>query len=393
MANARRGQAELVAATISIAVFVLVVVFMILSVTSTGYVSTSALAERARFENERQLEKLAYIYDPYSDVCSITNAGTVETEIVRAWIYDEGSLKVDESFRLTLKPGDKLPLGNWSSVVYVVTSRGNVFPIQSRCQELRELSNIPQSGGSAGAPPVTSDEFVTNDKEFVAPNKKGGIICSIKRGGSTTNCFVLYKYNATAWLVNDRTGWMAVPDSSVSISNPDISRDGVNEFIVAINSGNIYYEIANLNQYDKIELNLTFVNITRIDSSTDVIYVYFEYVILLSQQSNSPHPFLLSISVILSNGSTSIEFPASYASYVGSKGGNTVMVVQGSVTIPRNAYQNLMYSLSDGNYNLTLRLYIDHPQGQAQARAVVVRLQALAISGAKIVWRESAYQG
>jgi len=85
MARSRRGQAELIAATIGIAVFVLVVAFMILSVTATGYVSTSALAERAQFENERQLEKLAYTYDPITGSCTITNAGAVEIEIVRVW--------------------------------------------------------------------------------------------------------------------------------------------------------------------------------------------------------------------------------------------------------------------------------------------------------------------
>jgi len=395
MVRARRGQAELIAATIAIAVFVLVVVFMILSVTATGYVSTSALAERARFENERQLEKLTYTYDPSNGICVLMNAGSVDIKIVRIWRPDG---TVDTSSNLVnrvISPGQSLPIADWGSVAYIVTARGNVFPVQSRCQELKELSQSGgASGGLSGVPPLSSSNFVTNDREFVAPNKKGGIICRIKGDNSLIDCFVLYNYS-NAWIVNNGAGWIVDPSSSVFISDSDISGDGVNEFIAAtIKEGK--YEEVDLSNYDKIEWNLTFVNITRIDSSTDVIYVYFEYVIQLNQQSESPHPLLLSISVILSNGSASIEFPASYASYVGSRGGNTVMVVQGSATIPRNAYQNLANSFTDGIYNLTLKLYIDHPQqgkGQGQVHAKVIRLQALAISGAKIVWRESVYQG
>jgi len=367
MAKARRGQAELIAATIAIAVFVLVVVFMILSITATGHVSTSALAERARFENERQLEKLAYVYDPNSEECIITNAGAVEMVIVRAWIYDGGNLKVNESFRHTLKPGDKLPIDNWSNVAYIVTARGNVFPVQSRCEELRAL----QSGGLAGMPPITSRNFVTGD-EFLRYGGKYGILCSV----SGRSCrYVLY-YNGSGWIANNGTEW--IDASGVNLVR-DLNNDGIYELVLA-DPG--YKEIELSRSF---EVSITFVNVTEITPDVDTVYVYYEFVLSISGSGN-PHQSPLTISVVLSNSTTALEFPSTFAWFATTQ--STTAVIQGSATIPIRAYQSLQQRISNGVYNLTLKVTY-YPDQNVKVNISIVRLQKLAIAGAKIVWQRS----
>jgi len=380
MARSRRGQAELIAATIAISVFVLVVVFMILSVTATGYVSTSALAERARFENERQLEKLAYIYDPNYRECIITNAGAVEIKIVRVWKPD-GTVYTPSDLK-PIKPGERLPITDWGNVVYIVTARGNVFPVQSRCQELMALSAVSQSGGtsggSAGTPPVTSNEFVTRS-DFLRLGGEYGILCSVS--GRFCRYVLYYDTTSKSWIKNDGTGWTSA--SNVNLVR-DLNGDGIYELVLADPN---YNEIVLGRNF---EANITFVDVVEITSDVDTIYVYYELVIVISGTGN-PHEAPFAISVVLSNETADLEFPSTFAWFATqprSRSQPVIVVIQGSATIPIKAYESLREGIKAGIYNLTLRLTY-YPDASVRVNINFARLQKLAIAGAKIVWQRS----
>jgi len=374
----RRGQAELVAATIAIAVFVIVIAYMFIAISSAGHVTTSALADRARFENEKQLEKLAYAYDPITGSCTIMNAGAVEIEIVRVWRPD-GTVDTSSSLvNRVISPGQSLPIADWSSVAYIVTARGNVFPVQSRCLELERLSTMPQSGGSAGAPPVTSSDFVTRS-DFLRLGGEYGILCSVS-GSSTyaSSCRVLY-FNGSGWIVNNGTQWIS-PPRSVNL-DPDLNNDSIYELVLADPSSG-YGEIR---FYGTINANITFVNVTEITPDVDTIYVYYEFVLSISGSGN-PHQSPLAVSVVLSNRTTALEFPSTFAWFASTR--SSVAVIQGSTVIPIRAYESLQQSIANGVYNLTLKLTY-YPDPNVKVTINFVRLQKFAISGAKIVWQKS----
>jgi len=380
MARSRRGQAELIAATIGIAVFVLVVAFMILSVTATGYISTSALAERARFENERQLEKLAYTYDSITGSCTITNAGAVEIKIVRVWRPD-GTVDTSSSLvNSVINPGGQLSIANWGSIAYIVTARGNVFPVQSRCQELRALSTVPQSKESAGAPPITSNEFVTKS-DFFRYGGKYGILCSYSVSGNTAArpCRVLY-YNGSGWIMNNGAEWISV--SRVNVNDPDLNDDRIYELVLAYPSPD-YSEIWFSGD---LYVNITFVNVTEITPDVDTVYVYYELVLDLSASGN-PHQSPFVVSVVLSNRTAALEFPSTFAFFATTRSG--VAVIQGSATIPIKAYESLQQSIANDTYSITLKLTYN-PPNNVQVKINRVRLQKLAIAGARIVWQWSS---
>jgi len=395
MARSRRGQAELIAATIAISVFVLAVAFMILSVTATGYVSTSALAERARFENERQLEKLAYIYDPNFDTCSITNAGAVEIKIVRVWKPD-GTVDASSSIvNEVINPGKQLSICNWNDVAYIVTARGNVFPIQSRCQELKELSSIPQSGGanggSGGAPPYTSSNFITSEVYYIGSDstKQFGILCNISvlsESGRIINydrCFMLYNKSGT-WYINNGADWRTISNDRLSYiykGTSDLDNNGINEYIIVYDVGNQRYSEYELKKQYNYRINITFLDAIEITESTDVIEVYYKFVIVLSSSIINFGDVISTISIALCSPNSCIVFPSQYTTYT-SDPGRYIIALQGSVTIPRQAYQGLLQRISSGRYNLSLLMYIDNAFLGSAFR--YVRLEMLAVSGANI---------
>jgi len=409
MARARRGQAELIAATIAISVFVLVVVFMILSITATGYVSTSALAERARFENERQLEKLAYTYDPATWSCTITNAGAVEIRIVRAWNYTGADFTIDGSFSYTLKPGESitLPYSDWNSIAYVVTARGNVFPVQGRCWELGTRW--------AGVPPYISRSFLTSDVYYINPNKPAGILCTVsntyyyKNGqidGSSYGCYILY-YNAGTWLVNDGTKWSMLDESKnyINIINndPDLDGNEVNELISSvIDRPNTYTEtyFPNLSyrkppdlKYSDHLFNVTFLNVLQITPETDVITVYYRLVIYPGSWKKDAINVTINVGVYGSGGDA-LVFSSEYdiierlkiKKGKGIQQDVPVIVIQGSATIPRKAYQSLYNVLKPGTYSLSLLISLRIIDPEKWKDPAYIRIEMIAISGAKINW-------
>jgi len=125
------GQAEIIGAIIALGLLITVVSALLVSLFRTSTTSTVGFAQRAQFESYKSSEKLGVIYE--GDKCYLVNIGSVEVEIVRAWVLENGQFK-NVSIDLTLKPNERtsdIP----NDVIYVVTSRGNVFPFSEECKK------------------------------------------------------------------------------------------------------------------------------------------------------------------------------------------------------------------------------------------------------------------
>jgi len=125
------GQAEIIGAIIALGLLITVVSALLISLFRTSTTSTVGFAQRAQFESYKSSEKLGVIYE--GDKCYLVNIGSVEVEIVRTWVLENGQFK-NVSIDLTLKPNERtsdIP----NDVIYVVTSRGNVFPFSEECKK------------------------------------------------------------------------------------------------------------------------------------------------------------------------------------------------------------------------------------------------------------------
>jgi hypothetical protein len=385
MSRARRyreGQAEIIGAIIATGVMILAITAMFYSIVRLQQSTSDVYAKRIAFESERTLEKISVNYDPNSNTCRIANTGGIDITVARVWITNtEFKDPAEIGFPQVIKRGESVSLISDNTPVAIVTTRGNVFEIKSECEKQAVTGIIYITApGFISSQNIIGTTRLTSDQACIEYS-----LTPLDSGWAP----VLVFYNSTTryWIYHNCTrsdrstyGWKTItkPSNSSITLVPDLDNNAVNEAIVAINTtdskGNVY-----VNEYNirgSITLRLFFYNITRLTNASDVVTIFYKFVIRTSgggqpqQVSYNPRVALVSVdsgAVYATPGSVSIT---SSGEYFG--------VISGYVVFPR-----YFYNFQAGCYSVDVILEIN-PSGSMTISSL--RLEYIAISGAEILW-------
>jgi len=387
MSRARRyreGQAEIIGAIIATGVMILAITAMFYSIVRLQQSTSDVYAKRIAFESERTLEKISVNYDPNSNTCRITNTGGIDITVARVWITNtEFKDPAEIGFPQVIKRGGSISLISDNTPVAIVTTRGNVFEIKSVCQtqiNMGMIYIINASSGFISSQNIIGTTRLTSDQACIVYS-----LTPLDSGWAP----VLVFYNSTTryWIYHNCTrsdrstyGWKIItkPSNSSITLVPDLDNNAVNEAIVAINTtdnkGNIYVSEYISSRY--ITLRLFFYNITRLTNASDVVTIFYKFVIRTSgggqpqQASYNPRVALVSVdsgAVYATPGSVSIT---SSGEYIG--------VISGYVVFPR-----YFYNFQAGCYSVDVILEIN-PSSSVTISSL--RLEYIAITGAEILW-------
>ncbi|MEM0014749.1 MAG: hypothetical protein QXX81_06520 [Zestosphaera sp.] len=399
-----RGQSEVIAAMILIPLLIVVFSTIATSMFKTNVTGTSSLASRARFEQERSSESLQVVWVD-ENTCKVVNVGPLDVIIVRIWVNDDPQPLND----LIKKGEERMTLSNNAGVNeidYAVTSRGNVYPLRSMCEQSRTIINYYQTTITGGSPFTSED--ILNMTRLVGTDYASKKI--ITRVSGVGNASVLYwsDYPIADWYFNSGGGWVKDIDSySCLTCNPQISQtqidtqlkdnidldgNGVNEVSivkVTTEGKNQPYILklspVTLGKGGNYDVNITFVNLLATRDSVDLIAIYFKLVAWLS---TSPSQQIAVGSAAMLQGINGTAF-ASGSTAVGSyaKGsGSNIFIATGSIIFPVRAYDSYKkVILPNEDYNLTLAFRINIPS--ANPNLENIRIEYVAVTGAELKWR------
>jgi len=411
-AKLMRGQAEVIGATIALGLLLLAIASILILMQRTSTTTTANFAYRANFESEKQAENIGVIYDAINRYCILTNYGSLNIEIVRIW---KDNTHMD--YTIDLEPGESIIWNYTQAPQYIVTSRGNVVPVKSSCEQQKQRLEL------ATISFITSRNILSGDI-YLQPKNDRAIICNISLESRTGKgrqtriesksipCYVAYNFSDGWYLYNFTVKrWIYLSSRNSTLTDPDLNNNNVNELtfanVTTIKiSGKTYRNITEIvfssiiprdwrkGNWVFATINTTFINSIYIDNDTDVIYITYRIILNVTNiEVARSQGFSLSSYVVLDNGKNKTVFQASY-NYVdiplarfkrGIFATYNVTVVDASVVIPRKAYSSLTSILSPGIYNLTISIEFGN-EGPNADKVCTVRIESVAVSGARIVW-------
>jgi hypothetical protein len=280
-------------------------------------------------------------------------------------------------FPQVIRRGESVSLISDNTPVAIVTTRGNVFEIKSECEKQAVTGIIY----------ITAPGFISSQNIIGTTRLTSDQACieySLKSENTPVNNAVLVYRNTTGWIYHNCThsdqttyGWKIItkPSQSNIDFKPDLDNSTVNEAIVAINQTTQLSDI-NSKQGNALAITLLFYNITRLTNATDVVTIFYKFVVQTSG-GGQPHQASYNPRVALVSLDSNIVYAAPGAISVSSSG-EYIGVISGYVVFPR-----YFYNFQAGCYSVEITLEIDPGQSMG---ITSLRLEYIAITGAEILW-------
>jgi hypothetical protein len=383
MSRARRyreGQAEIIGAIIATGVMILAITAMFYSIVRLQQSTSDVYAKRIAFESERTLEKISVNYDPNSNTCRITNTGGIDITVARVWITNtEFKDPAEIGFPQVIRRGESVSLIPDNTPVAIVTTRGNVFEVKSACQNQINMGIIYIINASSGF--ISSQNIIGTAR---LTSDQACIQYGISPQGDGVPVLVFYNSTTGRWIYHNCTqsdrstyGWKIITKpTNININDYDLDHNTVNEAIIALNKTSVLQDYNSPQNTETVTLWLFFYNITRLTDTTDVVTIYYKFVVEISKgsvvqdASFTPRVTLVSVDNIITYATPgSISVTSSGAS---------IGIISGYVLFPR-----YFFNFQSGCYsvNVTLVIKID-----PSVLVSSLRLEYIAITGADILW-------
>jgi hypothetical protein len=310
--------------------------------------------------------------------------------VARVWITNtEFKDPAEIGFPQVIKRGESINSYTLDNTpVAIVTTRGNVFEIKSECEK-QAVTGIIYIGvpGLISSQNIIGTTRLTSDQACI----------EYSLSPSPDGVPVLVYKNDTGWIYHNCThsdqttyGWKIITNPSQNTINfdADLDKSTVNEVIVAINTTkrtgeNVEYvlqepALSTTGTNDIITLRLLFYNITRLTNATDVVTIFYKFVVETPPKAPPPQQLSYNPRVALVSLDSNIVYAAPGAISVSSSGG-IIGVISGYVVFPR-----YFYNFQSGYYSVNITLEIANPTSAVQITSL--RLEYIAITGADILW-------
>ena len=142
----RKAVAGMLAFIIGISVLMITLIPLLIYLNTSSGETLKAMGMVREFQSQRSREALDIVYDATSSTFLLKNTGTTPITIILAAISSGNQCVNLSKTNINLNPGDTVKnISNYGlgSICYVVTSRGNVFPVKEKYNLL--LSQLAQS--------------------------------------------------------------------------------------------------------------------------------------------------------------------------------------------------------------------------------------------------------
>ncbi|MEM3912772.1 MAG: hypothetical protein QXT75_02585 [Desulfurococcaceae archaeon] len=361
-----RGQSEVIGGIIVLTALIISMGFVLTSLGKLSSSSVTGISRRTLFETEKSFEQLDALVS--GGVCYIRNTGNIPLTITRIWFAGK-PIDIPPSLysTMTLQPGGNKSITEIKSILnidkidYAVSSRGNVFPVESMCiQQQQSQINIYYSSGG-----MFTSEDILNTTKIVRGLEQMYIYANIS--GSTYA--VIYNYTNT-WYCSSMFNKNIIPGQNI---NSDADGNGINELIItkARDCTSSTYEQWGNKSFEG-PIVFVFRNILNVTEYIDILTVYFKVLVLSSGKGGVAQQISVYPSVIIFNENATLQSPATVTT-----GGarQDVTTIFGSAIFPIRAFGQ---QLPQGNYNLVIRMEIT-----AQSIEITgIRLEYIAVVGA-----------
>jgi len=386
MSMLKRGQAEIIGGIIAISILLFAITTLYFTLISTQSTATLEFSRRTSFEAERNAEKISVSYDTKDEKCIIINSGALDIKIIRVWIENEFLDPGQALFPETLTKGDVLSMSPDTVPDYIVTARGNVFPIKGEC--LKYSSLLPEyiTLLQYGLGPFTSQSLVAKSKLT-----SDDACINIRIEGKTIqiqNPALIYRLANGTWLQHscnpndiNTYGWQRL-DMNIDYS-PDIDENSVREAIavnIADSSVNLI-TIDSQGSQSNVTVRLLFYNLIEVPENIDVVTIYYKYVIRV-KGATQPHVVVFNIYASLKSLDNNYAFSTSGQTQIAGvtkSSDQTIAIVTGYALFPK-----FFYNFDKGYYSVELALTILTPSGDVKVEQI--DLEYIAVTGAIIKW-------
>ena len=335
----RKAVAGMLAFIIGISVLMITLIPLLIYLNTSSGETLKAMGMVREFQSQRSRESLDIVYDATSSTFLLKNTGTTPITIILAAISSGDRCGNLSKTNISLNPGDTVKnISNYGldSICYVVTSRGNVFPVKERYNIL--LSQLSQS----------SQEIV-----FASDNTK-----------FAEDLYNSYKNKIIAKYNTDRTS--CTNDGTPKLHPFDKYN---NKKLLTINSTSddvVSYE------KDYGCFSLTFQNVVNVSGNQYAVAVFYKIVIVLINKNGNKLGAVLM--VCLQKDSVTKCANSAGTSWTPSAIQTDYIVLEGLSLIP-------MQDAPSGLYNLNITLTFDS-QGSTKFN---VGVEYIALQNARLV--------
>jgi len=381
MSMLKHGQAEIIGGIIAISILLFTIATLYFTLISTQSTATLEFSRRTSFEAERNAEKISISYDAKEEKCIIINSGALDIKIVRVWIgnnfRDPG-----QDFPETLIKGKPLSMSPDTVPDYIVTARGNVFPIKGECLKYSSLLPEYTTLLQYGLGPFTSQGLVAKSK---LTSDDACINITIE-GKTIQNPALIYRLANGTWLQHscnpDNTNTYGWRKLGIGVNySPDIDGNSVREAIAVDITGSSVNLITVGQKSSEVTVRLLFYNLIEVPENIDIVTIYYKYVIGVGGASQ-PHDVVFNIYVSLKSLDNNYAFSTPGQTQIAGitkSSGQTIAIVTGYAPFPK-----FFYNFDKGNYSLELALTISTPSGNVNVNQI--DLEYIAVTGARIKW-------
>ncbi|MEM0026345.1 MAG: hypothetical protein QXT53_00220 [Ignisphaera sp.] len=381
-----KAQAEIIGGVLAIAVLLMAISTILYATFALMSSSSTNISKRAQFEVERNSERISVVYDANNYKCIVNNTGSVDITIVRQWTNG-----MFTEIKKDLNRGRGLNFSLSSAPDYIVTSRGNVFPVKSECQsqvanQAQVVNTVEQyiSAIPIGAP-FTSQNLVATTR---ITSDRACIVVGYRYETSSQDTPLALVYNKSKNTIlrhqckpesESTYGWSNYTPSSIQLPQgvndiSDIDSNMVKEIVVVSSTSPL--APMSFSGKGNVYVNMTFYNITYIPNITDTVAIYYKFVVYVpgggvAQQVG------LSASVSLKSLKDGSKF-TSAGSVITAPSRSGVVAVVGWAAFPK-----FLYNFSEGFYSISVVLNMNIASSVTVSQ---VNLEYLAIVGGQILW-------
>jgi hypothetical protein len=347
MLRLRRGQAEIIGGLIVASALLLIVIPLVINLMTTSTtITTKGYTIRSQFEISRWSEKIL------SNNTYIVNVGSVDIEVVRVWLKNGTLVECNPWVRIPV--ASSIPIGalgitNISEIDSIVTSRGRVFKLEEIIPPQITIPiqyQYPPLGVSPGN--IMAGSYILS--------KNVSIIVSCQYDSRSCLYPIAGFYYNNTWYINNGSGWVL---SNVNIKSGEevytnLDNNYARELVVLTYSSPNYVVVNGGN----LTINITFKNMTRIDSNTSLVVMYLKIIIMNTDKDSDVSS---EVKVSLIDSTNTSKFISSYATFSSAKvrgaAGGKITIYEGYVMYPLTQFEVFKeLGLSSGWYDINIYL-------------------------------------
>ena len=364
-----KGQAEIIGGLIVVSTLLLIVIPLVINLMTTSTtITTRGYTIRSQFEISRWSEKLI------SNKTHIINPSSVDIEIVRIWLKDGTLKEFNPWIKIPItssKPIEVLEITDISEIDSIVTSRGRVFKLE---ELIPPQITIPIQYPPLGINPtdiIAGSYLIQKNHNITVRCQYDGKPCSDPVAG------FYYNYSKT-WYKNNGTGWEEWVNASNEINSGEerytnLDENYANELVVLTKSNNKYIVVNG----KELILNITFYDVTEIDSNKSLVVVYLKVLVLNPEKAPDTS---IEVTVSLINSTDNSKQISSYATFssaqVGGVAGSMLVIYEGYAMFPLTQFGIFNNTLGSSRSWFNVNIYLS---GRTNMGSIYMSMEYISI--------------